>query len=112
MKRISRFLLIVVSVLTVAAWHAPTAQAQYKTYPSYYGLTPSPAYYDLKNEYDRDTYMNPNPFPSYDPAPYVPAPSPYGYYNAYPRAGYIYGGPAVYGHYGRMGRMSFHYGWW
>jgi hypothetical protein len=110
MRHVPRILLFVASVLTLGAWGPSTAQAQYKTYPSYYGLTRSSAYYDLPNEYDRDTYMNPNPFP--ERVPYVPVPSPYSYYNAYPRAGYVYGGPVVYGHYGRMGRMAFRYGWW
>jgi hypothetical protein len=112
MRPARRILVVVAIALTVAFFKVPAVHAQYKTYPGYYGLTPSPAYYDLKNPYDRDTYMNPNPFPSYDPSPYVPSPSPYGYYGPSPRAGYLYGGPVIYGHYGRMGRMSFHYGWW
>jgi hypothetical protein len=112
MRQAPRIILLVVIALTVAAFDAPAARAQYMTYPSYYGLTPSAAYYDLKNPYDRDTYMNPNPFPGYEARPYVPPPSAYGYYGPNPRAGYLYGGPLVYGHYGRMGRMSFRYGWW
>jgi hypothetical protein len=107
------------------------AHAQGTTYPSYYGNTPSPSFYHLPNQYDRDTYMNPNPFPSYQPrryeeppfagaayppSPYAPATAPdgfYRYYSAYPTLGYYYGpGPYVYGHYGRAGRMAFRYGWW
>jgi hypothetical protein len=113
MSQAPRITLYFVAIaLTASAFKTPAAQAQYKTYPGYYSRTPSPAYYDLKNEYDRDTYLNPNPFPSYTAGPYVPQPSPYGYYGPYPRAGYSYGGPFVYGHYGRMGRMAFRYGWW
>jgi hypothetical protein len=48
-----------------AACSATSAHAQGKTYPSYYGSTPSPSYYPMRNWYDQDTYMNPNPFPEY-----------------------------------------------
>jgi hypothetical protein len=117
--------------LGVAGWGTSAAHAQGKTYPSYYGLTPSAAYYPMANPYDRDTYMNPNPFPeyrprmyeepayragAYPPNAYAPPPAPYygvyGYDPASPIAGYSYGGPSVYGHYGRVGRMAFRYGWW
>jgi hypothetical protein len=113
-----------------AACSATSAHAQGKTYPSYYGSTPSPSYYPMRNWYDQDTYMNPNPFPEYPARGYeeraystayppsvipAPAPSPYGfhrYYAAAPTQGYYYEGPFVYGHYDRAGRMAFRYGWW
>jgi hypothetical protein len=113
MRHVPSFsLLFVAIVLTASAFEAPPAHAQGKTYPSYYNRTPSPAYYDLGNEYDRDTYMNPNPFPSYTRGPYVVPPSNYGYFGPYSSFGYSYGGPFIYGHYDRMGRMAFRYGWW
>lgn len=121
--------LTVAAVLSAGGLGQSSAQAQYKTYPGYYGATPSPSYYNLPNSYDRDTYLNPNPFPEpnrrgyeersyapYRPGAYAPAPAPYGYYQYqadYPTLGYYYGpGPFLYSHYGRSGRMAFRYGWW
>jgi len=130
--RVSLFVIAAIA-LGAGGLGTPVAHAQGKTYPSYYGLTPSAAYYPMSNPYDRDTYMNPNPFPSYPsyrprpyeepayrataypPYAYAPPPVPYGYSGydaAYPTVGYSYGGPLIYGHYGRVGRMAFRYGWW
>src|SRR5580704_17397498 len=127
---VSRSALLAVTALALAAnGFSTAAHAQGKTYPSYFGATPSASYYQMKNQYDQDTYMNPNPFPSYhsrgydEPAyspyartPYAPAPAPPGFYmyeSAYPTLGYYYGpGPFVYSHYDRTGRMAFRYGWW
>ena len=117
------------AVLAAGFTTAPAAWAQYKTYPNSYNRTPSPSYYPIPNEYDRDTYMNPNPFPAYrsrpyeeryraayPPSAYFPAAPPSGFYQynaAVPTPGYYYGpGPYVNSHYGRSGRMTFRYGWW
>ena len=122
-------LLTAAAALAAGLTATPAAFAQYKTYPGYYNRTPSPSYYQLPNEYDRDTYMNPNPFPAYrsrtyeeryraayPPSTYVPTPPPpmaYRYNAAVPTPGYYYGpGPYVNSHYGRSGRMTFRYGWW
>jgi hypothetical protein len=51
--------------LAAGLWASPV-HAQGKTYPSTYGLTPSPSYYQMPNANDRDTYLNPNPFPAYN----------------------------------------------
>ncbi len=122
--------LTLLAVAAIAACSGTGAHAQGKTYPSYYGSTPSAAYYPMRNWYDQDTYMNPNPFPEYRPHLYeeraysasyppsvFPAPParPYGfnrYYASEPTMGYYYEGPFVYGHYDRSGRMAFRYGWW
>jgi hypothetical protein len=53
--------------LAIGAVGTPAALAQGHTYPGYFGNTPSASYYELRNPYDEDTYMNPNPFPSYSP---------------------------------------------
>jgi hypothetical protein len=128
MKQATTFLLLAVAALGVVAWQAPAAHAQGKTYPGYY-WTPSPSYYPMRNWYDQDTYMNPNPFPSYQPRMYddpaatsnsgyriaPPRPAPEGFrrfYAADPTLGYYYEGPFVYSHYDRAGRMAFRYGWW
>jgi hypothetical protein len=34
------------------------------------------------------------------------------YYGAYPAYGYAYGGPILYGRFGRQGRVGFRFGWW
>jgi len=34
------------------------------------------------------------------------------YYGASPQYGYTYGGPILYGRYGRNGRVGFRFGWW
>ena len=127
------FILFAIAAIAsgVGIWGTPAAHAQGKTYPSYFGSTPSAAYYNLPNPYDRDTYMNPNPFPAYrprmyeergysgsayPPSVYAPSPPPSGFYTysaARPTLGYYYGpGPFVYSNYGRSGRMAFRYGWW
>lgn len=121
------------ALAAIAATGSQTpARAQGKTYPSYYGSTPSAAYYPMRNWYDQDTYMNPNPFPEYRPHLYEdrvyssstsyplsvfppPPAAPYGfnrYYASEPTMGYFYEGPFVYSHYDRVGRMAFRYGWW
>ena len=132
MRQAKRTLFMIAAITLVAGgMGTPAAHAQGTTYPGYYGLTPSPTYYNLPNPYDRDTYMNPNPFPSYrsrayeepayrraayPPNAYAPPPPPFGFYGYdgnYPTQGYYYGpGPFVYGNYGRSGRMAFRYGWW
>ena len=111
MRLITRFSWMCAIVLAAGAF-TPSAHAQYKTYPQAWANTPSPSYYDLHNDYDRETYMNPNPFPSYQPAYTWYRPSPYSYNGAYYSRGYSYGGPVVYGHYDRAGRRGFRYGWW
>jgi hypothetical protein len=125
-----RMALTLVAAAAMAACSSSPAHAQGKTYPSYYGSTPSASYYPMRNWYDKDTYMNPNPFPEYRPHVYeerryttsyppsvFPAPpaAPSGYsryYGSEPTLGYYYEGPFVYSHYDRMGRMAFRYGWW
>jgi hypothetical protein len=122
--------LTLLAVAAMAACSGTPAHAQGKTYPSYYGSTPSASYYPMRNWYDQDTYMNPNPFPeyrqhvyeeraystSYPPSVFpAPSPRPYGYnryYASEPNMGYYYEGPFVYSHYDRSGRMAFRYGWW
>jgi hypothetical protein len=123
-------LILFAAAAIAAAGSGKPAHAQGKTYPSYYGSTPSASFYPMRNWYDQDTYMNPNPFPEYPARTYeeraystsyppnafpAPGPSPYGfhrYYAASPTQGYYYEGPFVYGHYDRSGRMAFRYGWW
>jgi hypothetical protein len=34
------------------------------------------------------------------------------YYGAYPAYGYVYGGPILYGRFGRGGRVGYRFGWW
>jgi hypothetical protein len=34
------------------------------------------------------------------------------YYGASPQYGYAYGGPILYGRYGRNGRVGYRFGWW
>ncbi len=34
------------------------------------------------------------------------------YYGASPQYGYTYGGPILYGRFGREGRVGFRFGWW
>jgi hypothetical protein len=57
-------------------------------------------------------YQTPAPYASgyayQPPYPY------YGnyYYGASPQLGYTYGGPILYGRYGRGGRVGFRFGWW
>ena len=128
MRNVALTLLALAAIATAGT--GTPAQAQGKTYPSYYGSTPSAAYYPMRNWYDQDTYLNPNPFPeyrsrAYDERPYTtsyppsafpaPPPPPYGYHRYYaaePTQGYYYEGPFVYSHYDRTGRMAFRYGWW
>jgi len=117
MKIIIRGLVMVIVCGLVSTATAPAAHAQggYKTYPGYYGRTPSPSYYDLGTEADRDTYMRPWPYYTPPPDRYganSPQPYPYGYYGTNPAYGYYYGGPFIQGHYGQYGRRGFRMGWW
>jgi hypothetical protein len=88
MKRTTHLTLAIAALaLVFGGWQVSTAQAQGHTYPNSYFGTPSASYYNLGNANDTDTYMNPNPFPSYNARPYgrpyeeqvYSSNSPYGY---------------------------------
>jgi hypothetical protein len=112
----------VLGLLTLA-WPASTVQAQ--DYYSGYGLGTMNSNYAFGPPYGYGPYgaqtLTPEQYGYWLPATgtsgYVWQPNAYPYYGnyyygAYPAYGYVYGGPLLYGRYGRGGRVGYRFSWY
>lgn len=102
-----------VAALGLVAWAASPAQAQ-----DYYNNNTLGAFnsnYAFGPPYGYGPYGAETQAPNAAGYVYQPNPYPYYgnyYYGAYPAYGYVYGGPILYGRYGRGGRVGYRFGWW
>jgi hypothetical protein len=109
--------------LLTLALPASTARAQ--DYYSGYGLGTVNSNYLFGPPYGYGPYgsetLTPDQFGYWLPvtgtAGYVWQPNAYPYYGnyyygAYPAYGYVYGGPLLFGRFGRQGRVGYRFAWW